>query len=270
MLQSHINLGLRHREQRTGSSAEPNRGISGFGQRELIEAQPKNTFLLSILLRTNLDGDPRMQMRIANSLVPWGLDRTLIATQTEHGFAVSRVSGGSSPLALNSVEEIIPSRISIIGRVGPPDPNLCVVWSQSMTFYGNWFDEIAPKDPTHLYRRKVASSSRTMTLSQMKRDDQYALTGSYYFSFRAVMETKRKIPLVLLSDSLRYQMSLPVVLFDIENENLASTLEVLLFQLLKREGEGSETPQERPVDSGIQVDELPLEDFEKYFPDPPR
>ncbi len=77
------------------------------------------------------------------------------------------------PTVLIPLATITASRISIIGRVRPLDPGLGVMWFHSMTIYGDWFDDIAKDDPTLGLRKKVASASREMNPTQLRRDDQY-------------------------------------------------------------------------------------------------
>ena len=50
-------------------------------------------------------------------------------------------------------------------------------------------------------RRQITSLPREKIFAQVTRDDQYAVIGSYYSVFRAIMDAKRRVPLILIDDT---------------------------------------------------------------------
>jgi len=212
---------------------------------------------------------------IVRSLLPYGLDRTLLARPDDGGYTVNRLVRAAQPYACRALAALTTIRVQVIGRIGPPDPRLGLAWSRSLTFYGQRFDAMARSDPEFGLRRKIAAASDSVHTRQLARDDHYAIVGSYYSAFRTIMSVKRRTPLVLLSDTLSTLASFPVVLVDLDDRQLAGDLATSLRLLLRNRGGVPAPAVDAPafqrgaaVDDGIEVEELSAEDFEKYFAAP--
>lgn len=202
---------------------------------------------------------------IARALLPFGLGKTLLVEPFERGFSVHRLLGGNGALACRVLAAMEVGHIEVIGRVGLPDPRLGLAWTRSMTFYGRRFDAVASADPHYGLRRKLAAQSDDVIRRQIARDDLYPVIGSYYSAFRNIIQVKRRTPFVLLSGTLSAASSFPVVLLDCTDRQLANTLATSL-RLILRNGAEEEVVERQPhKDTGIDVVELPAEEFEKYF-----
>jgi len=206
-----------------------------------------------------------IQSDIARSLVPFGLGKTLLVQPFAEGFSVNRLTGGDAPLACRSLATVEVNHIEVIGRVGLPDPRLGLAWMRSMTFYGRRFDAMASADPHYGLRRKLAVLPDAMIRRQIARDDHYPVVGSYYAAFRNIIQVKRRTPFVLLSGTLSAATSFPVVLLDCKDRQLADTLATSLRLILRDSGAEERGERRSHGDTGIDVVELPAEDFEKYF-----
>lgn len=208
-----------------------------------------------------------MHHRIACSLLPLGLGRTLIASPHVDGFSISRIDPNNESVSLLPLGNVECTRASIIGRVGPPDARLDVRWRASLTFYGKRFDDFAGDDPNWVLRRRIATSPLSRNLRQIARDSQFALTGSYYSVFRAILTTTAGLPVVLFSSTPGAPDSLPVMLLTLRSAGIAKRFADLLQRLMKIEREAQ--PASAPVSvDGIAVDELSAEDAERYFGPP--
>lgn len=202
---------------------------------------------------------------IARSLLPFGLGKTLLVEPFARGFSVHRLLGGNGALACRALAAMEVGHIEVIGRVGLPDPRLGLAWTRSMTFYGRRFDAIASVDPHYGLRRKLAAQSDDVIRRQIARDDLYPVIGSYYSAFRTIIQVKRRTPFVLLSGTLRAASSFPVVLLDCTDRQLADSLATSLRLILRNGAEEDVVERQSHKDTGIDVVELPAEEFEKYF-----
>ena len=202
---------------------------------------------------------------IARLLLPFGLGKTLLVEPFERGFSVHRLLGGTGALACRALAAMEVGHIEVIGRVGLPDPRLGLAWTRSMTFYGRRFDAVASADPHYGLRRKLAAQSDDVIRRQIARDDLYPVIGSYYSAFRNIIQVKRRTPFVLLSATLRAATSFPVVLLDCTDRQLANTLATSLRLILRNGAEEEVVERQSHKDTGIDVVELPAEEFEKYF-----
>jgi hypothetical protein len=206
-----------------------------------------------------------IQSDIARSLVPFGLGKTLLVQPFAQGFSVNRLTSGDAPLACRSLATVEVNHIEVIGRVGLPDPRLGLAWMRSMTFYGRRFDAMASADPHYGLRRKLAVLPDATLRRQIARDDHYPVVGSYYAAFRSIIQVKRRTPFVLLSGTLSAASSFPVVLLDCKDRQLADTLATSLRLILRNTSAEEQRDRQSQGDTGIDVVELPAEDFEKYF-----
>lgn len=202
---------------------------------------------------------------IARSLLPFGLAKTLLVEPQAHGFSVNRVQARRDAVAYRSLANMQVKNIEVIGRVGLPDPRLGLAWTRSMTFYGRRFDAVASADPHYGLRRKLAVQSDAVARRQIARDDLYPVVGSYYAAFRNIIQVKRRTPFVLMSSTLHAARSFPVVLLDCTDSQLAATLAASLRLILRHGGTDEAARESHAADTGIDVVELPAEDFEKYF-----
>ena len=205
-----------------------------------------------------------MPHRVASLLLPLGLARTLIATPKDQGFSVARVNSKRTELDLIPLGTVECSRATVIGRVGPPDPRLGMRWYNSLTFYGKRFDAFSKEDPNCTLRRRIAAAPLWKNLSQVTRDDQFALTGSYYSVFREILQSRRGLPLVLFAQDRLNLDSLPVLLLNLRNPRLAERFADLARRLLTPE-EPAPGPVLPVVADGIEVGDVSPEDVEKYF-----
>jgi hypothetical protein len=202
---------------------------------------------------------------IARSLLPFGLAKTLLVEPQAHGFSVKRVQARRDAVDYRSLANVEVKNIEVIGRVGLPDPRLGLAWTRSMTFYGRRFDAVASADPHYGLRRKLAVQSDAVARRQIARDDLYPVVGSYYAAFRNIIQVKRRTPFVLMSSTLHAARSFPVVLLDCTDSQLAATLATSLRLILRHGGADEAARESHTADTGIDVVELPAEDFDKYF-----
>lgn len=172
---------------------------------------------------------------LIRTLVPFGICRVLLATEREGRLTVYRVAGANGRLTMANQGEIDGLGAELIGRVGAPDPALNFCWRDSLTFYGRWFDELESVDPNGALRRKIADSPQETLLTQLARDDRYAVVGTYYATFRAILDIKRRLPLVLADAQVLNRSSLPVILAAAQNEPLERTLRARLYDLTRPE-----------------------------------
>jgi hypothetical protein len=184
-----------------------------------------------------------------------GLRKTLIVTRVgQSDYAVSRIKRLDNGVELAAAGNFSSDHVPRIGRVGIAEPLLGISWHNSMPFYGKWFDDIGETDVGLHLRRNLSSLSQQRMLEQVKRDEQYALIGSYYSVFRTIMEAKKRVPLVLIDDSFLALSSFPVVLPRIDDSELERTLLAVLSRMLKRDPPNAAVPPPE-VSSGIEVDE---------------
>ena len=202
---------------------------------------------------------------IAQSLLPFGLHKTLLVEPQAGGFSVNRIQPRPDAIAFRPLANVEVKNIEVIGRVGLPDPRLGLAWTRSMTFYGRRFDAVASADPNYGLRRKLAVQSDAVARRQIARDDLYPVVGSYYAAFRNIIQVKRRTPFVLISGTLRAASSFPVVLLDCTDSQLAATLATSLRLILRHSGADDAARESHAADTGIDVVELPAEEFEKYF-----
>ena len=137
-------------------------------------------------------------------------------------------------------------------------------WYNSLTFYGKRFDAFSKEDPNCTLRRRIAAAPLWKNLSQVTRDDQFALTGSYYSVFREILQSRRGLPLVLFAQDRLNLDSLPVLLLNLRNPRLAERFADLARRLLTPE-EPAPGPVLPVVADGIEVGDVSPEDVEKYF-----
>lgn len=173
------------------------------------------------------------QSQLVYALARIGLDKTLIATERAEGLAVHRLQYIDHRLSLQPLGQLQPQRFAAIGRVGAPDPVLRLPWSHALTFYGRWYDELAPADRGYRLRRKIAQAPRETQVAQLQRDDKFGLVGTCYAVFQAILEAKQRVPLVLLNSNFLDQASLPVVLPREQEDRLYRDLESVLRLMLK-------------------------------------
>ena len=184
------------------------------------------------------------------TLAPIGLERTLIATERPSGLAVHRVARDGDKYRLEPLGALMPQRFAAIGRVAAPEALLRIPWRDSLTFYGRWYDELASADRSYRLRRKIAQVPRETQVAQLLRDDKYALVGTYYAVFQAIMEAKQRVPLVLLNASFLEERSFPVVLPRERQDPLYRELQSLLTGMLKPEHEREAREAARAVAAG--------------------
>lgn len=187
---------------------------------------------------------------LVRTLVPYGIRRVLLATAHADRLAVYRVANADGRLTLAKQGEIDGRGAELIGRVGAPDPRLQLRWQASLTFYGRWFDELESVDPKGALRRKIADAPQETLLTQLERDERYAVVGTYYATFRAILDCKHRLPLVLLDPRLLERSSLPVLLAAAQSEPLERMLRARLYDLTRPEVAG-----EALVD-GIHIEDL--------------
>jgi hypothetical protein len=205
-----------------------------------------------------------MVHHVANSLLPLGLSRTLLATPTDQGFSIAHADRNRTDLALVPLGVVACTRAAIIGRVGPPDTHLDVRWRASLTFYGKRFDEFSAQDRDWVLRRQIATSPLSSNIRQIARDDQFALTGSYYAIFRAILNLRQGLPVVLLRTMPSTQDSLPVALLNFRDSRLAHHFAELSRRFLAPEAAEEALLPPAAID-GLEVAELSEEDALRYF-----
>jgi len=132
-----------------------------------------------------------------------------------------------------------------------------------MTFYGQWFDELAVSDSDYRIRNSILSLSRQKLLDQVRRDDKYGLIGTYYAVFLQILEEKKGLPLVVLDDSLLGLGSFPVVIPTMADKALEKELCDLLRLFLRKEA--IEAAREPIASPGISVSEVDSDELSDYF-----
>ncbi|MBX9605743.1 MAG: hypothetical protein K2Y51_05940 [Gammaproteobacteria bacterium] len=205
-----------------------------------------------------------MLHQVTRSLLPLGLARTLLLSPKDQGFLIAQVNDEPNHPSLSPLGVVGPSRARAIGRVGPPDVRLDARWQKSLTFYGKRFDDYGPSDPDWRLRRRIAAAPLARNLEQLGRDEDYALTGSYYAIFRSILAKTGAVPFVLLMPLPRMPNSLPVMLVEFASPRAARHYGDLLRKLM-----GSGPAPDRPAPpikvDGIEVEELSDEEAAAYF-----
>ena len=219
----------------------------------IAETRERNCDLTGVCL------DPMVSVTrfsVAQRLDSLGLRKTLIVVKKADHYAVSRINRIDRTLDLTPIGSFTADHLPRIGRVGIPDPQLAIPWTTSMAFYGKWFDYIGGTGAANHLLRQITSLPREKILAQVTRDDQYAIIGSYYSVFRAIMDAKRRVPLILIDDTFLSLASFPVVLPILQDSYFEQTLFDVLRSLLRlyRSTPPRQEPGPRRVE-GIEVDE---------------
>ena len=170
-----------------------------------------------------------------SALARIGLAKTLLATKTHDRYLVHRLEQHDERWTLLKIGELKAAGAPIIGRVSRPESVLPLAWHESLTFYGRWYDELAPADPTYALRIKIAQSPQATLLTQIERDDRYGLVGTYYSVFQAIMAGKQRMPLILLDTKRVDEYSLPVILPDSVEHKRYGEMKSLLRLMLRIE-----------------------------------
>lgn len=170
---------------------------------------------------------------LVRTLDPIGLRHVLLATKCAGRITVYRTACRDGKLSMVSQGDIDGAGFDLIGRIAAPDPTLELRWPETLTFYGRWFDELAGVDRRGELRSKIAQAPLKTLLTQIQRDDRYAVVGTYYAVFRTILDCKRRLPLVLLNTSLLATASLPVILAPAQDEALEHTLRAQLYDLIR-------------------------------------
>ena len=189
---------------------------------------------------------PSAQSSLVNVLARIGLAKTLLATKAHDRYLVHRLEQHDDRLTLLKVGELKATGAPIIGRVSRPEPTLPLAWHESLTFYGRWYDELAPADPTYALRMKIAKSPQATLLTQIQRDERYGLVGTYYSVFQAIMDGKQRIPLILLDTKLVGDHSLPVILPDSVEHKSYGEMKSLLGLMLRIEAQRERVSAKAP------------------------
>ena len=178
---------------------------------------------------------PSPQSSLVYALARIGLTKTLLATKTHDRYVVHRLEQHDERLTLLKIGELKTNGAPIIGRVSRPESALPLAWHETLAFYGRWYDELAPADPSYALRNKIAQAPQATLLTQIQRDDRYGLVGTYYSVFQAIMAGKQRLPLILLDSKLVDDASLPVILPDSVGDKAYGEMESLLRLMLKTE-----------------------------------
>lgn len=176
---------------------------------------------------------PSAQTALVYGLARIGLAKTLLATKGANRYYVHRLEQHADRWTLMKIGEINASAAPVIGRVSRPLSTLPLAWRQSLTFYGRWYDDLAPVDPNGALRVKIACLPLATLLTQIQRDDRYALVGTYYAVFQAIMTGKQRIPLVLLDTKSTDEASLPVILPEYANDRAHGEMQSVLRLMLR-------------------------------------
>lgn len=172
------------------------------------------------------------QSALVYALARIGLAKTLLATKGRNRYLVHRLDPQAERLTLLKIGELEASGAPVIGRVSQPQASLPLAWRESLTFYGRWYDELAPVDPGGALRIKIAQLPLTTLLTQIQRDDRYALVGTYYAVFQAIMTAKQRVPLILLDTYARSPASLPVILPTTTDDRAYGEMKAVLHLML--------------------------------------
>ncbi len=178
---------------------------------------------------------PSPQSSLVYALARIGLAKTLLATKGRDRYFIHRLEQHDERLSLLKIGELKATGAPVIGRVSRPELALPLAWRESLTFYGRWYDELAPADPSYALRIKIAQSPLATLLTQIQRDDRYGLVGTYYSVFQAIMNGKQRIPLILLDTQLVDDASLPVILPDSADDKGYGEMKSLLRLMLRLE-----------------------------------
>ncbi len=197
---------------------------------------------------------------IAKALSLMGLKKVFIAQGKGDTFTINRLSTPGGELTLEKIGTFKDPEPLSIGRVGMPDPKLGIHWTNSMTFYGSWFDGLAVSDSDYRIRNNILSLSRNQLLDQVQRDDKYGLIGTYYAVFLKILKVNKGIPMVLLDDSLLRLGSFPVIVPHLTDKVLEKDLAQVLELSLRKEF------SETGGDAGVSVSEVSEAEVEGYFP----
>ena len=197
-------------------------------------------------------------LRQAMPLLEIGLLNTLVATKRDDGFAISRLRLLDRKLTAESLAVLPDTDATLIGRVGKPDPAFNFPWPKTLTFYGKWFDDLATVDPSCALRKKIAQMPRATQISQVQKDEKFALVGTYYSVFQAIIDCKRRVPLILLGNTLRDESGLPVVLPSASHARFHKDMQAVLSVMLKIEREIDVIQDENGIAvTEISADEMP-------------
>ncbi len=192
---------------------------------------------------------PSSQSSLVYALARIGLAKTLLATKGRDRYCIHRLEQHDGRLTLLKIGELKASGAPVIGRVSRPESALPLAWRESLTFYGRWYDELAPVDPTYALRIKIAQSPLATLLTQIQRDDRYGLVGTYYSVFQAIMASKQRIPLILLDTPLVDDASLPVILPDSADDKRYGEMKSLLRLMLSIEEQREIASASHPIAS---------------------
>lgn len=192
---------------------------------------------------------PSPQSSLVYALARIGLAKTLLATKGRDRYFIHRLEQHDERLSLLKIGELKATGAPVIGRVSRPESALPLAWRESLTFYGRWYDELAPADPSYALRIKIAQSPLATLLTQIQRDDRYGLVGTYYSVFQAIMNGKQRIPLILLDTQLVDVASLPVILPDSADDKGYGEIKSLLRLMLRLEEQREIASAGHPVAS---------------------
>ena len=192
---------------------------------------------------------PSPQSSLVYALARIGLAKTLLATKGRDRYFIHRLEQHDERLSLLKIGELKAAGAPVIGRVSRPESALPLAWRESLTFYGRWYDELAPADPSYALRIKIAQSPLATLLTQIQRDDRYGLVGTYYSVFQAIMNGKQRIPLILLDTQLVDVASLPVILPDSADDKGYGEMKSLLALMLRLEEQREIASANHPVAS---------------------
>lgn len=192
---------------------------------------------------------PSPQSSLVYALARIGLAKTLLATKGRDRYFIHRLEQHDERLTLLKIGELKATGAPVIGRVSRPELALPLAWRESLTFYGRWYDELAPADPSYALRIKIAQSPLATLLTQIQRDDRYGLVGTYYSVFQAIMNGKQRIPLILLDTQLVDVASLPVILPDSADDKGYGEMKSLLRLMLRLEEQREIASASHPVAS---------------------
>ena len=173
------------------------------------------------------------RLSVAQRLDPLGLRTTLVAIKKDDIYTISRIRQITPTVELLALGEFSSDHVPCTGRVGISDPQIDFPWKNSMAFYGKWFDRISESRLKHQVYRNTPRICHQQMLEQIRRDNQYAVVGSYYSIFRTIIEAKRHVPLVLIDDSLLALPSFPVLLPSIVDRALEERLLNVLHRMLR-------------------------------------
>ena len=201
------------------------------------------------------------RLNITKALSIIGLKKTYIALKKADSLTINRLTTSGDNLALEKIGSVEDANPKIIGRVGMPDPKLGIHWTNSMTFYGSWFDGLALSDTDYRIRNNILSLSKDKLLDQVQRDDKYGLIGTYYAVFLKIISLNKGVPMILLDDSLLSRGSFPVIVPRIADKQLERDLIDGLRISLRKEAVDSSMSDVK----GLSVDEV-SGDVSDYFP----